>query len=139
MDQFKQLLHEKGVRLTQPRMVIFDVLNHADKPVAIQDIVKRSAGADRSSVYRTLELFETLGIIATMYTGWKKRYELSGAFKPHHHHLQCTRCGELVELDTPVIEKISRDIAKKQQYILTGHHFELSGVCPHCQKFGDLV
>lgn len=91
-------------------------------------------GIDRASVYRTLELFATLGIIEIIHIGWKKRYELAAPFKPHHHHLQCTRCGQLVDIKTPQLERLIHHIATQHGYQVTGHHFELSGICKTCQK-----
>lgn len=52
----------------------------------------------------------------------------------HHHHLACSACGAIVEVDTPELEKWSRDIAQRYGYRDVRHVLELSGVCPACQS-----
>ena len=52
----------------------------------------------------------------------------------HHHHLACSVCGAIVEVDTPELETWSRDIAARYGYRDLRHVLELSGVCPACQS-----
>lgn len=134
MDQLEKLFSAHSLRLTRPRRAVFCTLRKADKPLALSDIVASSRGSDRSSVYRTLLLFEELGIITILHLGWKKRYELAGPFKPHHHHLECTQCGELVAIDTPRFEELVQSTARAYRYHLTSHHIELRGLCGRCTK-----
>jgi len=133
MEQLEQLFRSNHLRLTNPRRSVFRVLERAHAPLFIHDIIKSSGGGDRTSVYRTLEIFVRLGIIEIVPTGWKQRYELSDLFRPHHHHLDCMRCGELISIDTPKLETSIRSIARDHGYQLTSHHVELHGVCKKCQ------
>ena len=133
MEQFEQLIRERGIRLTEPRREVFSILNQHDQPLTIGELLKLSKIAERTSVYRTLNLFATLGIIETITSGWKSRYELAGPFKPHHHHLHCTTCRELIQLDMPILEEIITSFADSHEYTLTVHHIELSGLCKKCQ------
>lgn len=133
MEQLGTLLQTNGYRSTEPRQLVFAALQQADEPLSLQQLHALTPGADRTSVYRTLELYERLHIIDIVHVGWKKRYELADPFKPHHHHLQCTSCQQLIAIDTPELEQLISTIAKKYDYTITHHHFELAGTCANCQ------
>lgn len=134
MNTIEELFSNEGYRLTMPRRQVFNELQKSSRPLAIGEIIATCEGVDRVSIYRTLELFAELDIISVIPVGWKKRYELAGPFKPHHHHLQCISCGELVAIDTPRLEGIVTDLATSHGYTLTHHHIELTGICETCQK-----
>lgn len=134
MEQFSQLLTSSGLRLTKPRRTLFAVLEASPTPLSIHDILHAEPTLDRTGIYRSLETFVSLGIVEVVPMGWKQRYELAGPFKPHHHHLQCTVCGELIQLDTPALEDHIQALAAAHHYTLRSHHIELRGVCQNCQN-----
>ncbi len=134
MEQLEKLLWVSGNRLTKARRQVFGVLEKAERPLSLQEILGRVGAIDRTSVYRTLELFAGLSIIEIVHVGWKKRYELASPFKPHHHHLQCIHCEQLIALDNSELEHTIDRLAAAYGYELTAHHIELSGVCPACQN-----
>lgn len=134
MEQFESLFREKKLRMTEPRRDIFRILDARDQPMTLGEIVKTSQFAERTSVYRTLQLFTQLGIVDIIQVGWKQRYELAEPFKRHHHHLVCIKCGELIDLDSQKLEKLVEKIASSYRYELVGHHVELQGICNNCRK-----
>lgn len=133
MDQLEDLFRNKELRLTEPRKDVFNILNSHDEPLTIGQIIKTSQFAERTSVYRTLQLFKELGIVEIVQVGWKQRYELAEPFREHHHHLICMKCGELVKIDQPKLEKMIKKIGDSHSYELTGHHIELRGICKNCK------
>ncbi len=132
MDQLDRLFKHKKLRLTRPRRALYLILSKSHEPLDLTTINTRITESDRTSTYRNLELFATMGIIEVIHIGWKKRYELAAPFAPHHHHLVCIMCGKLTSLDTPEIETIVETLASKHTYEITDHHFELRGVCSAC-------
>lgn len=134
MEQLEQLFRTHHLRLTSPRRSVFRALERADAPLFIHEIIAVCEGTDRTSVYRSLEVFAKLGIVQIIPTGWKQRYELSDLFRAHHHHLQCVRCSELISIDTPKLEASIKAIAHDHGYQLTSHHIELHGVCKKCRS-----
>ena len=133
MEDLQKLLAAQGFRLTAAKQAVFKALFKADRPLLVAEIQQRCTNIDRSSVYRVLTAFTELNIVTQVPQGWKTRYELAEPFKAHHHHLQCERCGELVALDTPQLEAVVHQLAKKHAYTLTSHHVELTGICAKCQ------
>ncbi len=133
-EKFKQLLRGYGVSVTVPRQALFKTLLDSDEPLRKAEIATRTPSVDRATVYRSLQLFDELGITTTLIRGWTPFIELATPFKPHHHHLQCTRCEELIELDNSELEVVIDQLASAHGYKLTAHHIELSGVCPQCAR-----
>lgn len=135
MELLEKLFRDHGLRLTEPRKDIFTILNTSENPLTLGEILKASKLAERTSVYRTLQLFTSLGVVDIIQIGFKQRYELAEPFKAHHHHLVCIKCGSLVDLErTPRLEKLVHKLAATHGYELTAHHVELQGICSHCQK-----
>lgn len=134
MEQLERIFRDKQLRLTEPRKDVFKVLDERDQPMTIGEIIKESHIAERTSVYRTLQLFTKLGIVDIIQVGWKQRYELAEPFKAHHHHLICIKCGALVKIDQPKLEKLIGKIGDSYGYELVGHHVELQGICKECRE-----
>lgn len=130
-----QVLKDQGYSVTSPRLLVFELLqNH--EPQSIQQLLQRAAGAiDRASLYRTLNLFVSIGVASRISIGWKYRYELAEQFSHHHHHLSCSQCGAVISIqdDTAVTTFIER-VAADHDFIPTEHQFEITGLCKRCAK-----
>lgn len=122
-----------GLRLTKPRQQIFDILKNSEIPLTVGDIAKNCKNINRTSIYRTLIIFDRLKIINTIYVGWKNYYELAEPFIPHHHHLYCINCQNAEPIQPKELEKLVDYIGKKYNFIVTKHHFELEGICEKCR------
>ncbi|HEY5442121.1 MAG TPA: transcriptional repressor [Candidatus Saccharimonadales bacterium] len=136
-EQFKTMLGTWAYSLTQTRQLVFSVLQDKE-PQTMQQIVAACQGqADRASVYRTIKLFEKLGIVQRLQIGWKYKLELSDRFHNHHHHLTCLKCGQTSAL--PADEKLEqrlRLLARQQNFQMQGHQLEIQGYCADCQVKG---
>ena len=132
---FQSILKSAGYSLTKPRTIIFRLLLH-DEPQTMAQIIARADGLlDRVTVYRTIELFEKLGIVHRLYIGWKYKLELSDQFIDHHHHLTCLRCGSVVDIeDEQHIDGFIQQIAQQYNFELRRHQFEIEGLCADCRS-----
>lgn len=89
---------------------------------------------DRASLYRTISLFERLGIVQRMYIGWKYKVELSDIFAHHHHHITCTSCGRIVVIkEEDQLEAMLSSIAARYDFVAQGHQLEIQGLCSTCR------
>jgi Fur family ferric uptake transcriptional regulator len=61
----------------------------------------------------------------------KYRYELK---KNHHHHLICTNCGKIEEVEGDFLKKMEDDIFKSKKFKVESHSLEFFGLCEDCQK-----
>ncbi|HEY1835578.1 MAG TPA: Fur family transcriptional regulator [Candidatus Saccharimonadales bacterium] len=133
-DLFKSLLKAEGYSLTAARKAVFAALQHRE-PQTMHNIVAACRGqADRASVYRTIQLFESLGVVQRLQIGWKYKLELSDKFSSHHHHLSCTKCGRTIAIDEdPALEKRMRLLAKTNGFLPQDHQLEIRGLCSLCK------
>ena len=125
-----------GYRYTRPRKLIFEVLEHFQKPVSAQEIFlflnKRKKQIDLTSVYRTLDLMKKSTIVNEIEFGdGKKRYELVVG-KNHHHHLICKNCGGIENIEIKEEELLSK-IKTETNFKVERHTLEFFGLCPNCQ------
>ncbi|MEL7097784.1 MAG: Fur family transcriptional regulator [Pseudomonadota bacterium] len=121
----------KGLRMTQPRRVIAQVLEESDDHPDVEELYARASAVDAgisiATVYRTVKLFEEAGIIDKLEFGdGRARYE--DAEREHHDHLIDMSTGEVIEFVDPEIEALQERIAAKLGYDLRGHRLELFGV-----------
>lgn len=133
-DKFATILKDSNVSVTSVRRAIFNALGEADKPLKNGEIAALVPSVDRASVYRTLELFDRLGLTTTITRGWTPFTELAEPFKAHHHHIVCESCGKVVEIENDTLEDVLGLIAKRHHFTLSKHIVELTGICTLCRK-----
>lgn len=133
-DNLKALLKKSGSSFTAGRRAVFDLLLDQE-PQSMQVLVTRAKGkVDRATLYRTIELFERLGIVHRVNIGWKYKVELSDVFLGHHHHFYCTRCGTTYNLPgNPMLETMIDSTVSKEGFSARGHQLEVYGLCQACQ------
>ncbi|MEN8709730.1 MAG: Fur family transcriptional regulator [Paracoccaceae bacterium] len=122
---------EAGLRLTEPRRVIAQVIETSADHPDVEELYSRANQIDESislaTVYRTVKLFEEQGILEKIDFGdGRSRYE--DAQRAHHDHLIDLETGDVLEFVDPEIERLQERIAEKYGYELRGHRLELFGV-----------
>ncbi len=134
LEQLQIELKNAGYSLTRPRLTVFSALQ-GTKPKTMHELIQSLDGViDRASVYRTVGLYEELGIVNRIQHGWKYRVELSDAFTPHHHHLTCQNCQRVVSFDEPEgFERLVNAIASSNNFVPKTHNLEIYGLCPDCR------
>jgi len=121
----------QGLRLTDQRRTIAEVLEEAEDHPDVEELHRRAAARDArislATVYRTVKLFEESGILDKLEFGdGRARYE--DAERDHHDHLIDLTTGDVIEFCDPEIEALQERIAEKLGYRLKGHRLELYGV-----------
>ena len=131
-ETFAQLLKQQGQSVTQARLRVFEQLL-GQEPQSMHELVARCQGIDRASVYRAVELFERLGIVQRLHTGWKYKLELTDKFAAHHHHLTCQNCGLSLAINEQELEGFIDKLATARAFQPTAHQIEIQGLCNACQ------
>tara|TARA_B100000809_G_scaffold141043_1_gene138584 strand:+ start:174 stop:584 length:411 start_codon:yes stop_codon:yes gene_type:complete len=121
----------KGVKLTDQRKIIAQVMSDSSDHPDVDELYKRVSKIDSkisiATVYRTVKLFEEVGILAKHdFKGGKARYEELS--EGHHDHLIDVKTGEIIEFVDEDIEKLQKKVAEKYGYDLVDHKLELYGV-----------
>ena len=131
-DSFKSMLTSAGHSVTKARLAVFSALS-GHEPLGMHQLVEKASGVDRASVYRAIELFERLGIVQRINTGWKYKLELSDKFAAHHHHLTCTHCGRTVAMNEHELEELIAKLAAAYDFAPASHQIEIQGLCGRCR------
>lgn len=132
-----QALRRLGLRLTPQRLLILRALEGRDAHLSAEDIF--SQVRDRyprmhiSTVYRTLELLQGLGMVTETDLG-KGRKQYHWAERGQHHHLVCSRCGQILELEPAYLRPLERAIKDHYGFRPSLHHFTIFGLCSRCLK-----
>ncbi|CAM3849861.1 Fur family transcriptional regulator [Litorimonas haliclonae] len=121
---------ERGLRMTDQRRIIAQVLSDADDHPDAEELYARASDKDPNislaTVYRTVRLFADANIIETHdFRDGRARYETADA--DHHDHLIDVSSGEVIEFMDEEIEKLQHRIAEKLGYELVDHRLELYG------------
>ena len=121
----------KGVKLTDQRKIIAQVMSDSSDHPDVDELYKRVSKIDSkisiATVYRTVKLFEEVGILTKHdFKGGKARYEELS--EGHHDHLIDIKTGEIIEFVDEDIEKLQKKVAEKYGYDLVDHKLELYGV-----------
>lgn len=132
-DSFKALVKQAGYSVTRARLAVFGALV-GQEPLSMPELVGRVREVDRASVYRAIDLFERLGIVQRLSSGWKYKLELTDKFTEHHHHLTCTNCGRTVPLSEHEFERFIDQTARLHGFTPTAHQIEIQGLCESCQR-----
>lgn len=134
-ESWQDELRSRGYRLTPQRQLVLEAvgaIGHAT-PEDIATAVRRTAsGVNISTVYRTLELLEELGLVQHTHLGHGAP-TYSVTTDDHHVHLVCRDCGEVQEADADLLGEAVRRLADERGFTLDVGHVALFGRCTSCR------
>lgn len=127
-----------GQRYTSGRRLLVDALVRAGSPLPLPAILTRHRALKQSSVYRNLAALEQAGVVRRVLTdeGFG-RYELTEDLTGHHHHLVCSNCGAVEDVDfepgfEETLEAQLADLADRTGFSAVSHRLDLIGLCRSC-------
>ena len=137
---FIQFVEKKGLRHTQQREQILEIVLKSERHLSTQDLYdlmrKKYPYIGYATVARTLKLLDESGVCRRVDLGDNiVRYEHQFGHD-HHDHLICLQCGSFVEIASEALEKLQNKLVKKHGYIQKNHKLDIFGICPKCQKKG---
>jgi Fur family ferric uptake transcriptional regulator len=131
---WQQLLREKGYRLTPQRELVLqavDDLGHATPDEVHAKVRERSSSVNISTVYRTLELLEELGLVRhTHLSDRAPTYHSKAA--PDHVHLVCRGCGKVIEAAPEEFAPLADALRAKHGFTSDVGHLTVFGQCADC-------
>ncbi|GAA4002495.1 transcriptional repressor [Allokutzneria multivorans] len=136
-EMLRRTLRERGLRMTPQRQLVLDAvteLEHATPEQICQHIRERTPTVNITTVYRTLDLLEQLGLVRHTHLGHGAP---SYSVDAHEHvHLVCHRCGGLDEVPCDALAALGEQLHTARGFHLDASHLALSGVCADC-SVGD--
>ena len=133
---FRNLFKEKKLSMSHPRLLIYQELSNALTPLSpleiYQNLRKKQKKIGLTSIYRSLELFESLGFVFKIVNGPNVKYKLC-ELENHHHHIVCKSCGNVVELNFCDISDWSKKVTESTGYQVVDHQLNFYGFCKSCK------
>ena len=130
-------LREKARKITGPRQAILEILRQHSHPMTNKELFAAlpKGDCDLATIYRSMHLLESMGMVKRFDFGdGVARFELVGAGEnAHHHHLICTRCSVVVEIEECFPRELEDTIASRNGFKSVSHKLEFFGLCPQCQ------
>lgn len=141
-EKFKQMLKEKGLKVTSQRILVLEVLaKHRDRHMAAEDIyelVKEDyPEIGLATVYRTVQLLLDMQLVDRInLDDGCVRYEIGHLFdgetKHHHHHLICRNCGKVLSFEDDLLEELEHHIEESTGFHVLDHELKFYGQCQEC-------
>ena len=100
-NQSRNLLSSKKASITNPRLIVLDILLKENRPLTIHHLLKISEGdIAQSSLYRVINDLKEFDLISEFTTPENTMVvELNTKEIGHHHHLFCKECGSITDID----------------------------------------
>ncbi|TAM62493.1 transcriptional repressor [bacterium] len=129
-------LIQSRYRLTRQRAAVLRVLQTDGGHLDAEEIRERAKAELPSlglaTIYRTLDLLRELGLVQMVqYPGTAARYE---ARLDKHHHLLCTRCQQLSDVEAPHLAELVGEIAAGVGFEAGDFKLQVSGLCRRCRN-----
>ena len=136
MQDSKKILSDNNISITNPRILVLEALLGNKSPITVDELLtKLENQVAKSTLYRVLSDLKKINILQE-FTNLENQsvVELLLDTDSHHHHLFCSDCGEIidVEMANEFEEKLSKEIKrieKKFNFIIEDHRLELFGKC----------
>lgn len=127
-------LRRLGVRVTPQRLFVLEALERASGHMNAEEIMRwasrRYPALNLATVYRTLDLLTSIGLVEQTDLGGVAAFELAG--DAPHHHLACERCGGVIEMDEALLEGLRAEALRVYGFHARPRHLAIFGVCRGC-------
>lgn len=135
-EQFKS----KGYKLTPQRRAIVDIIvdskqKHLTAEEIYEQVKTNCPEIGLATVYRTILLLEEMGVIYKLdLNDGCSRYELANEDEHHrHHHLVCSSCGSVSEVEDDLLEELESEVETKYGFTIEDHSVKFFGMCKKCK------
>ena len=139
-EDWDRRLHEHGFRITPQRQLVLEAverLQHGTPETILVEVQRTATGVNLSTVYRTLEVLESVGLVTHAHIG-------HGAPTYHavdeelHIHLVCDRCSAVASVPAAVASTFVERLRSEQGFTTDISHMSIHGHCAKCEgKSGE--
>ncbi|MBB6628469.1 transcriptional repressor [Nocardioides sp. KIGAM211] len=135
-DDWRERLRGSGYRLTPQRELILSAveeLGHATPDEVLAKVREQSSAVNVSTVYRTLEVLEELGLVRHAHLS--DRAPTYHSVTDHEHfHLVCRNCRRITSVDPGVITPLSDRLRDEHAFVVDVGHLTVFGQCTDCER-----
>lgn len=135
MEDWERRLRDHGFRITPQRQLVLEAvehLRHGTPEEILFEVQRTASGVNLSTVYRTLEVLEEVGLVTHAHIG-------HGAPTYHavddhvHIHLVCDRCKAVMSVDSEVAKSMVDNLRADHGFETDISHVSIHGTCAKCQ------
>lgn len=134
-------LRASGYRVTPQRQLVLEAvtrLEHASPEEIYASVKQTAVGVNLSTVYRTLELLEQVGLVTHTHLGHgAHRYHL--ASDAQHVHLMCHGCGSIIQIEPAAVAPLVRALDDEYGFQTDVGHLTVFGLCAACRAGQERV
>jgi Fur family transcriptional regulator, ferric uptake regulator len=129
-----EVLRSRGLRLTAQRQLVLEAvheLGHATPDQVHAKVAETAAGVNITTVYRTLELLEELGLVTHAHLSHGAP-TFHGVAEEQHVHLVCRKCQGIAEIPSEMLNQLAESLGTERGFRLDVGHVALFGECAAC-------
>lgn len=138
MSDWQERLRASGHRLTPQRELVLSAveqLGHGTPDEIFAEVRRRSEAINLSTVYRTLELLDELGLIHHAHLS--DRAPTYHASTDHEHsHLVCRDCHRVISVDAVEVREALAEVNARHGFEPDYGHLTVFGRCADCAVGG---
>ena len=138
---YRELLTRNNIKNTKQKEKILLELMQSSSHLMAEEIYQRVKNdkIGLATVYRSLKLFERLGIVKEIPMDGVKYYELKiYSKKPLHIHFKCSNCNVIIDIDDAEINldyiKLNQKVEMKRELEVNDVNITLLGLCKKCRE-----
>lgn len=140
-ERWREVFHSFNKRATPSRCAIVEVFEEKKKHLSAEEVYEylkaKKKKIGMATIYRNLDLLLRMGVLRKVNFGdGKEHYEMVRQAL-QHHHLICTRCGEVIDCgdveEEMFLERLREDFAKKYRFSVASYHVYFYGLCARCR------
>jgi Fur family transcriptional regulator, ferric uptake regulator len=133
-ESWQERLRASGHRLTPQRELVLsavETLGHATPDEVFAEVRKHAESVNLSTIYRTLELLNELGLIRHAHlTDRAPTYH--SATGHEHAHFVCRNCRKVISIGRSDVESSLGKLAAKHGFSPDYGHLTVFGTCADC-------
>ncbi len=134
MSDLRGRLRDSGYRLTPQRELILaavEKLGHATPDEVLAEVHQQSSAVNASTVYRTLEVLEGLGLVRHAHLS--DRAPTYHSVTDHEHfHLVCRNCGRVASVAPDMLKPLTDRLSGEHNFTVDVGHLTVFGTCVEC-------
>ncbi len=136
-QEISRQLRKNGHKVTPQRMAIIQTVLGSTElltPSSIFEKVKKTdPGVGEVTVYRTLNILESLGMVCVVHTDEKTHSYISCPTE-HHDHLICSDCGKVVNFTHCDLGTLEKRLTAESGFNINDHRLDFYGRCEKCDR-----
>ena len=140
----RKILSDNNISITNPRIIVLEQLLKYKKPISVEGLQDNLKGqVAKSTLYRVLNDLKKIDILDEFTSPENQTViELILEDRTHHHHLFCSDCGEIIDVELSdefenFLDLEIKKIEEKFKFKISDHRVEMFGQstdqCENCK------